>query len=535
MLDFFSPENRNKTTRRDYFSEKISRYLVLNKLNMLSVDFNDNMVYKDVNFEYQLDFFEFIYKYITFYIPSENINPETTLSILCLCLPNPNGDAPPISFALEQTRARLGDKVKVQKKEAGVYTAYDRVSEEMTYKNVIDAIKIYHFSFMFEISCTNETVNTINFFHNELDRIFKNNLVNTPNFSYEKEMMVKAQDTSNDPNERLLDMSFGELIKNIENFLKTNSPKSIYDHLCKYIVGQDQAKIQISIGVYYYLQKLVTPNVLDTNTNMLMVGPSGCGKTEIIRVLQTFLPIPVIIYDVASLTCAGYKGDNKDNILRPLVGTDGVALVFLDEFDKICTPNITSTGTNFSYETQGQMLSMIEGNTIPIDDGEAYINTRNTLFIAGGAFENMQIESKKKFEKKKSIGFASVSSDEKVDENSHDYRVAITDVTKYGLRTELAGRFSTVITLYPLTDEELHGVVRKYISYYETMLNKKISFKKDELNAEIKTNTLGCRHIKQIIYDILTPALFEAPMHPECKTVKITKDKKENKFNTMFA
>jgi ATP-dependent Clp protease ATP-binding subunit ClpX len=198
-------------------------------------------------------------------------------------------------------------------------------------------------------------------------------------------------------------------------------------------------------------------------------------------------------------------------------------LVFLDEFDKICTPNITSTGTNFSYETQGQILSMIEGNTIPIDDGAAYINTRNTLFIAGGAYEGMEIESKKKFEKQKSIGFSTKS--EVVDENSRDYKVAITDVIKYGLRVELAGRFSTVVTMYPLTDEELHGVVNKYISYYEKMLQKKIVFDKDEINSEIKRNSLGCRHIKQIIYDILTNALFEAPMYPDAKQVKITKDK----------
>lgn len=521
MIEFFAPAHKKQSVRRDYFADKISQYMVLNKTGMLSVDFDDSISYKEVNFEVLVDFFDFVYKYITFFVPTERICPEAVISVLCLCVPRGDTNVPPLTASLEQTRLRLGDKVNVSKRESDVYNAYDRIKDEMTVKNMIDAVKIYHFTYVFENSCTTETYPTFQHFQSELDTMFKNCIAQSPRFSYEKEMLFQDTD-SGDPNERMLGLSRDEIIKKVETFLKTNTPKTIYDHLCQYIVGQEQAKRQISIGVYYYLQKLVTPNLVDTNSNMLMVGPSGCGKTEIIRVLQSFLPIPVIIYDVASLTSAGYKGDNKDNILRPLSNTDGVALVFLDEFDKICTPNITSTGTNFSYETQGQILSMIEGNTIPIDDGSAYINTRNTMFIAGGAYEGMEIEAKKKFEKQKTIGFSTKT--EVVDENSRDYKVAITDVIKYGLRVELAGRFSTVVTLYPLTDEELHGVVMKYISYYEKIIGKHIEFDKDELNKEIKTNTLGCRHIKQIIYDILTNALFDAPMHPEAKTIKLVKN-----------
>ena len=319
--------------------------------------------------------------------------------------------------------------------------------------------------------------------------------------------------------------------KDIEDFLNKNTPKTICEYLNQYIIGQDDAKKQISINVYYYLKRIIDPNVkMTTNNNILMVGPSGCGKTEIIRTLKNFLPIPVIIYDVSSLTSSGYKGDNKDNILRPLIDTNGIALVFLDEFDKICSPSITANGTNFSYETQGQLLSMIEGNMIPIDDGAAYINTENTFFIAGGAFENMKIASKKS-DAPKMIGFGMSSKiEEKSSEN--DYKVAITDVIKYGLRPELAGRFSAVITLYPLTDEQLHGIVTNYVSQFEKMINKKILFDKNELNSEIKTNILGCRHIKQIINDILKDALFQAPEFPDSNTVEIVK--KDNCFETKF-
>ena len=502
-------------------------------MGIISVDFNDSIFYKEVNYDFLLDFFEFIYKYISFYVSSENTTQETLISILCLCIPEPSTGLSAIATSLEQTRVRLGDKIKEKKKEAEVYTAFDRIKDDLSYKNVIDAIKIYYFSFLFENVCANYDISSLNSIYGELERSFQNNISSSPNFTYQKETIEEVYQ-SDDPNENMLNLSYEDILKNVEKFLEKNSPKTIYDYLNTYIVGQDKAKMQISIGVYYYLKKLVNPDMVDTNNNMLMVGPSGCGKTEIVRVLQKFLPIPVIIYDIASLTCAGYKGDSKDNILRPLAGTNGIALVFLDEFDKICTPNITASGTNFSYETQGQILSMIEGNTIPIDDGEAYINTRNTLFIAGGAFENMEIASKKKNSKETIIGFATNNIEENEDEDIHNYKVAITDVIKYGLRTELAGRFSSIITLYPLTEEELHGVIMKYISYYEKMLNKKISFKKNELNTEIKTNVLGCRHIKQIIYEILTPALFEAPIHPDKKTVKISKNKTNDMFDIIF-
>ena len=284
---------------------------------------------------------------------------------------------PPLVMSLNQTRMRLGENINADRKEADVYKAFDRIADGISLKTTTDAVKIFYHNYLIDNLNNPSVAPMINFFQNEMNRMFQNSIAASPRFVYEKDIYVD-ENYAEDPNTNMLDMSREEITKNVERFLKTNSPQTIYEHLCKHIVGQDSAKRQISIGIYYYLQKIVNPALVDTNNNMLMVGPSGCGKTEIIRVLQKFLPIPVIIYDVSSLTNAGYKGDNKDNILRPLVGTEGVALVFLDEFDKICAPNITSTGTNFSYETQGQILSMIEGNTIPIDDGEAYINTRNT-------------------------------------------------------------------------------------------------------------------------------------------------------------
>ena len=149
MLEFFSPANKRFSVRRDYFSDKISQYMALDKTGMLSVGFDDNMAYREVNFQTLVDFYDFIYRYISFYVPSDRICPEAVLSVLCLCVPRADTNVPPLVASLEQTRMRLGDKVAVSKRESDVYAAYDRIKDEMTLKNTTDAIKIYYFTYIF--------------------------------------------------------------------------------------------------------------------------------------------------------------------------------------------------------------------------------------------------------------------------------------------------------------------------------------------------------------------------------------------------
>ena len=517
MLQFFSQENKDQDTRSLYFVSEVNQYEVYGKLMNLNADFRNTVYYREVDTDFLYKFYEFIYQYACCYVPVKERNVESVFELIRMSVPLGEADCVLVQYLNEEYNQN-----KNSKRLSRIIPLLNEIKPKITYKNIVDAMKVFYFCFLYESVYSTDYSETMLDIHDMVDETLKLIMSTSGKLSYERPLSeLERQELE----------SKQDFVKDIEVFLNNNTPKTICEYLDKYIVGQDDAKKQISINVYYYLKRIANPDIkMTTNNNILMVGPSGCGKTEIIRTLKNFLPIPVIIYDVSSLTSSGYKGDNKDNILRPLVDTDGVALVFLDEFDKICSPSITSNGINFSYETQGQLLSMIEGNTIPIDDGAAYVNTENTFFIAGGAFENMKIASKKS-DAPKMIGFGNSQKEEKKQE-PNDYKVAITDVIKYGLRPELAGRFSSVITLYPLSDEQLHGIVTNYISQFEKMINKKVTVDKNDLNSEIKTNVLGCRHIKQIINDILKDALFQAPEHPDSKEVKI--EKTENGFITSF-
>lgn len=500
-----------------YFVSEVNQYEVYGKLMTLNADFRDTIYYREIDTDFLYKFYEFIYQYAMCYVPAKERCVESIFELIRMSISLGESDCVLIQYLNEEYNQN-----KSSKRLAKLLPLIEEIKPRFTYKNIIDAMKVFYFCFLYESVYTTNFSETMMEVHDMIDDTLKLVMSTSGKLSYERPL--------NDVEKQSIE-SQKTFLNDISDFLKDNTPKTICEYLDKYIIGQDDAKKQISISIYYYLKRIVDPNVkMTTNNNILMVGPSGCGKTEIIRTLKNFLPVPVIIYDVSSLTSSGYKGDNKDNILRPLIDTNGIALVFLDEFDKICSPSITANGTNFSYETQGQLLSMIEGNMIPIDDGAAYINTENTFFIAGGAFEGMKIASKKS-DAPKMIGFGSIPKTEGVSDKN-DYKVAITDVIKYGLRPELAGRFSSIITLYPLSDEQLHGIVSNYVSQFENLIGKKVSFDKNEINSEIKTNVLGCRHIKQIINDILKDALFQAPDFPDAKEVRIKKT--DNGFVTDF-
>lgn len=520
MLNFFSLSKRNE--RIKYIATSFDNYCVFNFTSSIEIE-NGYVIFSQMDLSFLTDFFEFLYHYVKYFYTKSEITHELIYNTICSCFPQTINKTPipsELFTLIDDGRHRVNDEELLDKGERNVYRLFDIVSDRLSSNNVISAVKFF-------------------FFLTLLDSIEAGNLNNVFPLTILNQTLLtqKLAALPNDdiPTENFNNLVFedenakNEIIAPIKSFLEKNTPETIYNHLCENIIGQDKAKKQISISVYYYLVKIANGTIDNTNNNVLMVGPSGCGKTEIIRTLQNFLPIPVIIYDVASLTSAGYKGDNKDNILRPLIQTDGIALVFLDEFDKICAPSYTSNGNNFTAETQGQLLSMIEGNSIPIDDGLFYINTKNTLFVAGGAYEGMKIEGRIS-DKPKQIGFSSSKESENKSEN--DYEVTVSDLIKYGLRTELAGRFSTIATLYPLTDEQLHLIVSKYISQFEKLINKKIHFDKNDINMTIKKSPLGCRHIKQTLNDILLEALYEAPNHKNAKTVKLKKNNDE--FETIF-
>ena len=297
-----------------------------------------------------------------------------------------------------------------------------------------------------------------------------------------------------------------EELSSLQEFVSLYTPERIYQYLNQSIVGQEQAKRDMSVMIYLYMKKIANPELNLEKHNILMTGPSGCGKTEIIRTLKKFLPIPVVIYDVSALTDAGYKGDNRENLLRSFLGTSKPkGIVFLDEFDKLCGSN----AERFSQSVQGQLLSIVEGTELTIEEGmESFcIDTSDLLFIAGGAFEFLRKETK-------NIGFGKQT--KKMEELSMEV------LLQNGLRTELAGRFSSVVPFYPLSIKELQQVSRKILKEYEVILGVPITISDRLLTVAFSDSKTGCRWIRYQFDQWLKDVIFTLASKPhDMKAIRL--------------
>lgn len=356
---------------------------------------------------------------------------------------------------------------------------------------------LFYFIYLTNLnSKTNKKFNLSKLLEEQMNEFLINELINDEFDDYENPNFEE------DICENVSKKELKNQILEIKTFLKQNTPKTIYEYLNKHIVGQDKAKRDVSTFIYMYLTKIAYPELQLQKHNFIMIGPSGCGKTEIMRCLKKFLPVKLIIYDVSSLTSAGYKGDNKENILKQFLELeDEFGIVFLDEFDKIC---MTESEKNFNYSVQGQLLSMIEGTEMLIESEfeDVIIDTSNLLFIAGGAFEDLQ---NKKI--KQAVGFN--SSIDSQCENNNEKTITIDDLLKYGLRTELAGRFQALIQLHKLTKQELEILTKKILKEYENLLGISIKLSDKLLKEKFIENKLGCRYIRYELNKWMKDIIFE--------------------------
>lgn len=358
----------------------------------------------------------------------------------------------------------------------------------------------------------------------------------------------------NDCIDLCVDILKDEKIKDDPTEEKLLNPVKIKEYLDDYVIGQDYAKIGLSVAVSQHYKRINNPSseVELEKTNVLMLGPTGCGKTMMVRKIAEYLDLPFAICDATGLTEAGYVGDDVESILVRLINESNGdiqkasrGIVYIDEIDKISkkTENVSITRDVSGEGVQQALLKMIEGSIIrvPISGKRKHpggdiqeIDTRGILFICGGAFVGLDKIVQQRQESR-TIGFhANVVSEG--DSSQYFNDVNTKDLIKFGFIPEFIGRFGLIINVEELSEEQLVQILietknspLKQYQYMFQLDGINLEFDKDslfEIAKKAKTLKTNARGLKNIIEKTLLPYQYDAVglVDQGVKTIRISKD-----------